>query len=195
MGNDFNSSLRPTIVMTLLFALLLGVVYPLVMTAIGQLAFPRQANGSLIVANGKTIGSELIGQGFASDRYFHSRPSAAGKGYDGMASSGSNLGPTSKALVDRTKGDIAALKGPAGQQLPADLVTASGSGLDPDISPEAALYQVARVAKARNVSEPQLISMVSRATSRPLLPFAGDPHVNVLALNLQLDQLSAPSAP
>ena len=195
MGNDFTSSLRPTIVMTALFALLLGILYPLAITGIGQVAFPHQANGSLVMANGKAIGSELIGQTFASDKYFHPRPSAAGKGYDGMASSGSNLGPTSQALVDRMKGDIANLKSSVARQpIPADLVTASASGLDPDISPEAALYQVGRVAKARGLPEARLTTLVNNATDRPILPFVGDAHVNVLALNQQLDLLAAPLA-
>ena len=151
MANDISTSLRPALVMTGMFALLLGVGYPLAMTGVAQALFPHQANGSLVFDHGKPVGSELIGQGFAADRYFHPRPSAAGKGYDPMNSSGSNFGPTSQALVDRLKGDIAHLKAPAGTAIPADLVTASASGLDPDISPQAALFQVARVAKARGL--------------------------------------------
>ena len=191
MNNDITSSLRPALVMTGLFAALLGLGYPLAMTGIAQAVFPHQANGSLVVDNGKPIGSELIGQGFASDRYFHSRPSAAGKGYDGMASGGSNFGPTSQPLVDRIKGDIATLHPVPGASIPPDLVTASASGLDPDISPEAALYQVARVAKARGLPEPRVAALVNAGIATPLVPFLGDAHVNVLALNRQLDRLGA----
>ena len=139
MGKDFTSALRPAIVMTILFAVLLGLVYPFAMTGIGQALFPSQANGSLVRdARGTVIGSTVVGQAFTTDRYFQTRPSAAGKGYDGLASSGSNLGPASQALVDRVKPDIAKRRaeGVSGP-LPADLVTASGSGLDPDLSPAA----------------------------------------------------------
>ena len=195
MKNDLTSSFRPAIVMTGLFAILLGVGYPLAMTGIAQTLFPHQANGSLVIDRGKPIGSELIGQGFASDRYFHARPSAAGKGYDGMASGGSNFGPTSQALVDRMKDDIKALKPPtAGQPIPADLVTASGSGLDPDISPEAARYQAPAIAKVRGIPQERVAALIDASVETPLLPFLGDPHVNVLALNRQLDQLAAPVA-
>ncbi len=152
MGKDLSSALRPVVVMTILFAALLGIGYPLAMTGLGQLLFPHQANGSLIRAtDGTVIGSGIVGQAFATDRYFQTRPSAAGKGYDGLASSGSNLGPTSQALVDRVKGDVERVRaqGIAGP-LPADLVTASGSGLDPDLSPASALAQVARIARVRS---------------------------------------------
>ena len=195
MGNDFTSSLRPALVMTLLFALLLGIGYPLALTAVGQLAFPAQANGSLIRDGDKVIGSALIGQGFAADRYFHPRPSAAGKGYDALASSGSNLGPASQALHDRIAGDLKALA-PAvpGRPVPPDLVTASASGLDPDLSPEAALYQVARVAKARGLPEVRLTALVNAATAHPLLGFLGEDRVNVLALNRQLDAMGTNTA-
>ncbi len=195
MGSDFLSGLRPALVMTLLFTLLLCGAYPLVVLGIGKVAFPHQAGGSLIVDNGVVTGSRLIGQSFTSDRYFNSRPSAAGKGYDGTASSGSNLGPTSKALVDRIKGDIALRRsqGLSGA-IPADLVTASASGLDPDISPAAALFQVPRVAKARKLPVAQVQLLVERAIDTPLLPFAGDPHVNVLLLDRQLDVLGATPA-
>src|SRR5262245_31448777 len=146
MGHDFTSSLRPALIMTLLFALLLGLAYPLALTGVGQLAFPWQANGSLIRDGDRVIGSAILAQGFASDRYFHPRPSAAGKGYDALASSGSNLGPASQPLHDRVAGDVKAMIATApGRPVPADLVTTSASGLDPDISPEAALYQAARV--------------------------------------------------
>jgi K+-transporting ATPase ATPase C chain len=139
MLTDLKTALRPAFALTIAFALLLGVAYPLALTGIGQVAFAAQANGSLITENGKVIGSELIGQSFASDRYFHGRPSAAGKGYDASASSGSNLAPTSQALADRVKADVAANPPSPGKSVPADLVTSSASGLDPDLSPEAAL--------------------------------------------------------
>ena len=187
MKNDLLSALRPALMMTLLFAALLGIGYPFALTAIGQFAFPHQANGSLIVANGTTIGSELIGQGFAGERYFHGRPSAAGKGYDASASSGSNYGPTSQALVDRIKTDVGALHPSPGSNVPADLVTASASGLDPDISPEAALYQVDRVAKARGLTADALRMIIQSETRLPVLGFIGEPRVNVLALNRRLD--------
>lgn len=191
MSDDFTSALRPAIVLTILFAILLGIVYPLAMTGIGQVAFPVQANGSLIRDGGRVIGSRLLAQGFAADRYFHPRPSAAGKGYDALASAGSNLGPASQALHDRVAVDIAALKGSApGINVPADLVTASASGLDPHISPEAALYQVVRVAKARGIGEDRLRALVAAMTEHPLLGVLGEERVNVLLLNRQLDALS-----
>ena len=192
MGKDFLSSLRPALVMTLLFALLLGIAYPLALTGIGQLVFPHQANGSLITDKGKIVGSELLAQGFVSDRYFHPRPSAAGKGYDPLASGGSNLGPASQALHDRVAGDIKALKTSVSEaRVPLDLATASASGLDPDITPEAALYQLPRVARARGIGEDRLRMMVKDATAHPLLGFLGEDRVNVLMLNRQLDAESA----
>ncbi|MGN7160128.1 potassium-transporting ATPase subunit KdpC [Sphingomonas sp. SAFR-052] len=188
MGNDLTSALRPALVLTILFALLLGLAYPLAVTGIGQALFPAQANGSLIRdGGGRVIGSTVVGQAFTSARYFQTRPSAAGKGYDGLASSGSNLGPTSQALIDRVKDDVAVRHsdGLAGA-VPADLVTASGSGLDPDLSPAAALAQVARIARVRNLPEARLRTLVAAETETS--PF-GDPHVNVLALNRALDAL------
>lgn len=192
MNKDFVTSLRPAIVLTILFALLLGIVYPLVMTGIGQAIFPSQANGSLIRdPQGRAIGSTIIGQAFVSDRYFQTRPSAAGKGYDGLGSAGSNLGPTAQTLADRVKGDIdkqraAGVAGP----LPGDLVTASGSGLDPHLSPESALAQSARVARARGIAEAQVRLLVTRNVEHPLLGFLGEDRVNVLALNQQLDRIT-----
>ena len=186
MGKDFTSALRPAIVMTILFAVFLGLAYPLAMTGIGQAIFPSQANGSLVRdTSGKVIGSTVVGQAFVADRYFQTRPSAAGKGYDGLASSGSNLGPTAKALVDRVKPDVAKRQGEGiTGPLPADLVTASGSGLDPDLSPAAALAQAGRVARVRALPVERVRGLVTANTETSLL---GDPHVNVLALNRALD--------
>lgn len=189
MGKDFTSALRPAIVMTILFAILLGLAYPLLMTGVGQLIFPVQANGSLLRDGaGRVIGSSVVGQAFTTDRYFQTRPSAAGKGYDGLASSGSNLGPASQALVDRVRSDVARRRadGVTGP-LPADLVTASGSGLDPDLSPAAALAQAARVARVRGLPEARVRALVAGATRSSVL---GEPVVNVLALNRSLDALS-----
>ena len=192
MFADIKTALRPAIVLTLLFALLLGILYPLALTGIGQLAFSDQANGSLLRdAKGNVIGSSLIAQGFTGDQYFHPRPSAAGKGYEANNSYGSNLGPASQALADRVKADIAANQEKApGQSVPADLVTASASGLDPHISPEAAFYQVPRVARARGHSEAQIHAAVEAAIEHPLLGFLGEPRVNVLLLNRRLDATS-----
>ncbi|MDB5712413.1 MAG: potassium-transporting ATPase subunit [Sphingomonas bacterium] len=189
MLTDLKTSLRPALALTIAFALLLGILYPLALTGIGQAAFPSQANGSLVTDNGKVIGSSLIGQQFASDRYFHSRPSAAGKGYDASASSGSNLGPTSQALADRVRGDVHAAPPSPGQNVPADLVTTSASGLDPDLSPEAAFYQVDRVAKARHIDPAMLRQLIVAQTEHPFLGIIGEPHVNLLALNRALDQM------
>ena len=192
MGSDFFSGLRPALVLTLLLTILTCAVYPLVVMGIGKVAFAHQANGSLIVDKGVVTGSELIGQSFTSDRYFNSRPSAAGKGYDASASSGSNMGPTSKALVDRITGDIKLRRsqGVIGP-LPADLVTASASGLDPDLSPAAALAQVPRVARARGLSEDVVRALVDQRTQHPLLGFIGEDRVNLLALNRALDHAAA----
>lgn len=191
MGNDFTSSLRPAAAMTILFAILLGIVYPLAMTGIGQTLFPVQANGSLVRdGTGKVIGSAIVGQAFVSDRYFQTRPSAAGKGYDGLASSGSNLGPTSRALADRVRQDVEKrrVEGVTGA-IPGDLVTASGSGLDPDLSPVAAMIQVPRIARIRGLPESAVRELVERTAGQASLRLLGEDRVNVLALNLALDQL------
>lgn len=193
MGNDFTSSLRPAIVMTILFAILLGIGYPLAMTGIGQAIFPSQANGSLVRdSGGKVIGSTVVGQAFTSEGYFQTRPSAAGDGYDGLASSGSNLGPTAQALTDRVKADVEKrqVEGMTGK-MPADLVTASGSGLDPDLSPAAALAQAPRIARVRGLPESRVRALVAEQTAHPLLGFLGEERVNVLAINQALDRLGA----
>jgi K+-transporting ATPase ATPase C chain len=193
MGNDIKTALRPALSLLLLLTLLTGLLYPLLILGIGQAVFPRQANGSLIVENGRVIGSELIGQNFASPRYFHPRPSAAGEGYDASASSGSNLGPTSRALADAIRNRVAAARsenGAAGP-IPADMATASGSGLDPDISPANALLQARRVAAARGLPEALVRGLVERSIERPALGALGDPRVNVLLLNRQLDRIGA----
>lgn len=190
MNNDISSAVRPAIIFTLLFALLLGIGYPLLMTGIGQALFPGAANGSLVTESGKVIGSTVVGQAFVSERYFQTRPSAAGKGYDGMSSSGSNLGPASKVLADRVQADVQRRRVEGATSVPVDLVTASGSGLDPDLSPGAALVQVPRVARARGLPESQVRRLVEKAVEAPIAGFLGEPHVNVLALNRALDRLS-----
>lgn len=180
---------RPALVSMGLFTVLLGLAYPLAVTGVAQAAFPTQANGSLVRdVHGQVIGSALIGQAFAQPGYFHGRPSAAGNGYDAAASSGSNMGPLNDKLIEREKTDAAALRAEnPGVAIPADAVTTSASGLDPDISPANARFQAPRVAKARGVTPAAVLAVVEAEIQRPLLGFIGQPRVNVLALNRALD--------
>jgi len=193
--------IRPAIILLLALTLITGLIYPLAMTAIAGVIFPKQAQGSLIEKDGKVVGSALIGQEFKDDKYFHGRPSATTAPdpndstktvpapYNAANSGGSNLGPTSKALADRMKEDVEKLKAEnPSQSVPVDLVTTSGSGLDPDISPEAALFQVPRVAKARSMSEDKVRDIIAKNTQGRSLGLLGEPRVNVLQLNLALDQ-------
>jgi K+-transporting ATPase ATPase C chain len=185
--------IRPALILLLFFTLITGVIYPLAVTGIAQLVFPHQANGSMIVRNGQPAGSEMIGQQFTSPIYFWGRPSATGPfPYNAAASSGSNLGPSNPALLDAIRARIAALKAadPTNSQpIPVDLVTSSGSGLDPNISVAAALYQVPRVARERNMSETEILALVSRFTEGRQFGFLGEQRVNVLKLNLALDEI------
>lgn len=177
--------LRPALVLTVLFTVLTGLAYPFAITGIAQVIAPGTANGSILVRDGKSVGSELIGQVFASDKYFWPRPSAAGAGYDGASSSGSNLGPTSAALLERIKAEAARYPGEG--PVPADAVTASGSGLDPHISPGNARRQAPRVAKARALDAARVDALINEHTEARALGIIGEPRVNVLKLNLALD--------
>ncbi len=193
------NQIRPAIVMIVLLTLITGIIYPYAMTGAGQVLFPHQANGSLIEKDGKVIGSSLIGQNFAGEKYFHGRPSATTEAdpndstktvsvpYSADASTGSNLGPTSKALMDRVKGDVDTLKAQSDRPIPVDLVTSSASGLDPDITPAAAEFQIERVAKARGMSPDALRQLVAQNTDGRTFGVLGEAHVNVLKLNLALD--------
>lgn len=186
MKKNFVIAIWFTLVTTVLF----GVLYPLAVTGLSQLFFPKQANGQLIQRNGKIVGSAIIGQSFSGPGYFHSRPSNAGTGYDASSSSGSNLAPTNKTLIERVKGDVqkAQAENP-GASVPIDLVTASGSGLDPEMSPAAAEFQISRVATERRMSPNDLRALVTKHTSGRQFSVLGEPRVNVLELNLDLDAL------
>jgi K+-transporting ATPase ATPase C chain len=181
---------KTSILFTLVTAIILGIGYPLVVTGIAALVFPHQANGSLILKNGQVIGSELLAQSFTSDRYFHPRPSAAGNGYDATASGGTNLAQSNAQLVKRLQGDIDKLAAQnAGKPVPIDMVTYSGSGLDPDITPDNAYYQAPLVAKARGLTGDSLRALIAQHTTGRDLGLLGEPRVNVLELNLALDKM------
>jgi potassium-transporting ATPase KdpC subunit len=184
------SQILTSVLYTIVTVIVLGLIYPIAMTGIGMLIFPHQANGSFVESNGKVVGSEIIGQLWTKPQYFQGRPSAAGKGYDPTSTGGTNLAPTSKKLMDATKATIAALKKENPDSVgapPMDLVTSSGSGIDPDISPEGAYYQVARVAAARKMSPDALKALVDAHIKGRTLGFLGEPRVNVFALNRALD--------
>jgi K+-transporting ATPase ATPase C chain len=182
-------NLMISIWMTIATTIIFGLLYPLAVTALAQILFPNRANGQLIQRDGKVIGSRIIAQPFTAAGYFHPRPSAAGNGYDAGQSSGSNLGPTNKTLTDRVASDVQKLQAEnPGTPVPVDLVTTSGSGLDPDISPAATEFQIPRVARARSMTEQELRAIVTRHTSPRDLGFLGEPRVNVLELNLDLDE-------
>lgn len=190
MIKHLGTALRVTAVSIVLF----GLVYPLVMTGLAQVLFPSQANGSMVTVNGKVVGSAIIGQLWTKPQYFHGRPSAAGKGYDPTATGGTNLGPTSKKLIAATKATIASLEKEnpeASGPPPMDLVTSSGSGIDPDISPEAAYWEAPRVAKARGISVSSINAIIAKHVQGRTFGFLGEPRVNVLELNLALDGLRA----
>jgi K+-transporting ATPase ATPase C chain len=194
MGNDIKTAIRPALSFILLLTLLTGLIYPLAILGLGQMIFPYQANGSLVRDGDRVVGSELIGQNFSRPDYFHPRPSAAGDGYDAAASSGSNLGPTSADLKTAVEERVAVARADgATGPVPADAVTASGSGLDPDISPQNALMQVNRVARARGLPADAVRQLVERETRSATFGILGQPHASVLSLNRQLDRLSAES--
>jgi len=181
-------NLVTAVLMTIVTTVLLGIIYPLVVTGLAKVLFPHNANGQLIERNGKVVGSRIIGQAFTGPAYFHSRPSAAGNGYDAGNSGGSNLGPTNQKLIDRVKQDVASLQAEnPGTPVPIDLITTSASGLDPDISPAAADFQVTRVARERGMTQDELRRLVAKHTEGRQLGFLGEPRVNVLELNLDLD--------
>jgi len=183
-------NLKIAILMTVVTTVLLGIIYPLVVTGLAQVLFRDKANGQLIVRNGEVVGSRIIGQAFTGLGYLHSRPSAAGNGYDAANSGGTNLAPTNRQLIDRVKGDVAHLQAEnPGQPVPIDLVTTSASGLDPDITPAAAEFQVPRLARERGLSEDQVRHLILQCTQGRQLGFLGEPRVNVLEVNLALDQL------
>jgi potassium-transporting ATPase KdpC subunit len=184
-------NLITAVLMTVITTILLGIMYPLVVTALAQVLFHDKANGQLIQKDGVVIGSKIIGQTFTSDRYFHSRPSAAGNGYDAANSGGTNFGPTNQKLIDRVNGDVAILKAEnPNQPIPADLVTASASGLDPDITPAAAFFQVPRIARVRGLSEDRVRQLVESHVQQRQWGILGELRVNVLELNLALDEKS-----
>src|SRR5581483_3050975 len=181
-------NLMTAVLMTIATTILLGLIYPLVVTGLAQVMFHDKANGQLIQRNGTVVGSRIIGQGFTSPKYFHARPSAAGNGYDAANSGGSNLGPTNQKLIDRVKGDTATLQAEnPSTPVPVDLVTTSASGVDPDITPAAAEFQVPRIAKERGLSESDVRELVAKHTQGRTFGLLGEPRVNVLELNLDLD--------